>query len=329
MKKISMIVAAVFMTACTPMEKKVVDRYEEDRHQSQGRIYKTITNFTPALQCMDHLLADKKVRHSRILIESLNDKTDSIKVGSRDMMISAISEMTKKSKKVRLITYGNDSTNLISFLKTAGQNSPYEKVPHYSIRGSISQFDKKVVQKDRSLGLFHQDGGGLGAAQAASLDVITLDLSAVDTHDMGVVAGATSKNTVAVYSHGNSLDADARIDKLGTYFDMSLSRSQGKSQAVRNLMELGAIELIGKLHHVPYWQCLGTKSPEDLYTPKTQRLNPNPPLNTTDPVKTNMDQKTAVTPQPNPVHNKTQHQASTLSATEEHELSPWLDDESD
>jgi len=278
MKKLSLIVSVLLMTACTPMEKKVVDRYEQDRSQSQGRIYKTITNFTPALQCMDHLLTDKKVRHSRILIESLNDKTDNIKVGSRDMMISAISEMTKKSKKVRLITYGNDSTNLISFLKTAGQSSPYEKVPHYSIRGSISQFDKKVVQADRSLGLFHQDGGGLGTAQAASLDVITLDLSAVDTHDMGVVAGATSKNTVAVYSHGNSLDADARIDKLGTYFDMSLSRAQGKSQAVRNLMELGAIELIGKLHNVPYWQCLGTQSPDKLYAAHTHKLDYHAPL---------------------------------------------------
>lgn len=272
MKPLIVATLAVLLTSCTSIEQRFMDKYAEERKKQQAHIYKTITDFTPALACMDQLLANKSVPKSRILIEDLNDKTDSIKVGARDMMISAISEMSKNNQKIRLVAYGGDSTNLISFLKTAGKTDAYKQIPNYDIRGSISQFDKKILQVDRSFGLFHTSDGGLGAAQAASLDIITLDLSVVDTKDMGVVPGVTSKNTIAVYSYGSSLDADARIDKLGTYFDMSLSRAQGKSQAVRNLIELASIEIIGKLNKVPYWECLGTRSPETIYLRDSKRL---------------------------------------------------------
>jgi hypothetical protein len=235
--------------------------------EEKSTIYRTITDFSTGLRCMDQLLLDKKVPQTSILIESLNDNTKQVKAGTRDMLISAISDMTKQSHKVKIIAYGKDSSNLISFLSSAKKTDVYKTIPQYDIRGSISQYDKNILRADNSVGLFAKGSGsgGVGTAKAASLDIMTLDLSAVNTADMSVVPGVTSKNTIAIYNRGNSLDADARINKLGIYFDMTLSRSQGKAQALRNLIELAAIEIIGKLTHVTYWQCLGAESPKHNY----------------------------------------------------------------
>jgi hypothetical protein len=48
---------------------------------------------------------------------------------------------------------------------------------------------------------------------------------------------------------------------------MSLSRSEGQSQALRSLVELAAVELFGKLTRTPYWTCLGSTGVE----PEVQR----------------------------------------------------------
>ena len=260
------LIATLSLSACVNLDKKIYGNYDKLKKNQASHIQRNITNFSNGLMCMDKLLMNRRVRYISLLIESLNDNTDQVKAGTRDMLISAISDMSKRSKKIKIIVYGKDSANLISFLKTAQQNDAYRQIPQYDIRGSISQYDKDIVQADNSLGLFVRGkaGGGLGKSKAASLDIMTLDLSAVNTRDMSVVPSVTSKNTIAIYNHGNSLDADARINKLGIYFDMTLSRSEGKSQALRNLIELAAIEIIGKLTKVPYWTCLGAKSPDEL-----------------------------------------------------------------
>ncbi len=264
--------APIVLSSCVNIDKGMYKAYNEMRTEKNAFIHKTITDFTTSLECMDQLLMNKRVRYTSILIEALNDKTDQVKAGTRDMLISAISEMTTKSKKIKIIAYGKDSANLISFLNSAGAKNTYKNIPHYDIRGSISQFDKSLIQTDNSIGGFLRGkySTGVGKSKAASLDIMSLDLSAVYTRDMSVVPGVTSKNTIAIYRRGDSLNADARINKLGVYFDMGLSRSEGKSQALRNLIELAAIELMGKLTKVPYWTCLGTKSPSEMFEQKPE-----------------------------------------------------------
>mgnify|MGYP003377281780 CR=1 FL=1 len=50
-------------------------------------------------------------------------------------------------------------------------------------------------------------------------------------------------------------------------FSFATTRSEGTSQAARNMVELAAIEVVGKLTRLPYWQCLGMRDDE----PEVQR----------------------------------------------------------
>jgi Domain of unknown function (DUF4384) len=65
---------------------------------------------------------------------------------------------------------------------------------------------------------------------------------------------------VAILKSCNGFDADAAYHKFGINFSMSLSRSEGQAQALRGLVELAVIELMGKLTKTPYWRCIGNEA---------------------------------------------------------------------
>lgn len=263
MKNIKLLLIAVCLaTVCScasvdsMLENKLANEFEEIKQGPRGVPYKNITSFSNALSCMDRLMLANNIRDIPVMVEDIDDKTEAVNIGIRDMLVSAISEMTYNSHGIKLILYGKDSGNLISFLKAANNNKIYDNIPLYDIQGSISQFDKGVTSIDTSVGLFARRDGGLGAARGSSLSVVALDLNVVSTHDMSIVPGVSSKNSVAIFQRGNSLDADASINKFGVYFDINLNRNEGQAQAVRSLVELAAVEIVGKLTRVPYAQCL-------------------------------------------------------------------------
>jgi hypothetical protein len=283
MKSSIPLMAGVFMlatlTGCASLDSKLEREFEQIRRGPAGAPYKSVTNFSDALSCMDGLMQAKGVNEIPIMVEDLEDKTDSVKTGTRDMLISAISRMTTRSKAIKLIAYGKDSGNLVSFMKAANYTGGYKQMPLYDIQGSISQFDKGVASADSSLGLFKKRDGGAGAAHSASLNVIALDLNVLRAADMSVIPGVTSSNSVAIFQRGDSLNMDASINKLGVYFDLNLSSSEGQAQAVRNLVDLAAVELVGKLVGVPYASCLGAKDdardePSPFLTQQTVAAEP-------------------------------------------------------
>jgi hypothetical protein len=217
---------------------------------------KTITNFSSGLSCMDELLKDYHMPETGFLVENLNDNTGQISTGTRDMLITALASMTKRSKTIRLVAYGADSSNAISFLARARDNRLYQQLPAYDIRGSISQYDSRLASNRNNAGISFEDWG-VGGSRRISGDILGVDLSVVRTADLTVIPAAISSNQVIIIDHSNSMDGDGIIKKSGLFFSFSLDRAEGTAQALRNLIELSAIELVGRLFKVPYWQCLG------------------------------------------------------------------------
>lgn len=282
--KISVLLLASALTlmalgGCASLDSKLAHEFEKIRRGPSGAPYKSISNFSEALTCVDKLMLTKGIHGIPIMVEDIGDKTEEVKTGTRDMLISAISRMTTQSKAIKLIAYGKDSGNLVSFMKAANYTDGYKQMPLYDIQGSISQFDKGVASVDSSAGLFYRKKGGAGAAHSASLNVVAMDLNVLRAADMSVVSGVTSSNSVAIFQRGDSLDLDASINKLGIYFDLSLNASEGQAQAVRNLVDLAAIETIGKLVGVPYGNCLGVQdnaASGETQAPAAQPAQPKP-----------------------------------------------------
>jgi hypothetical protein len=218
-----------------------------------------LTNFSDGLRCLDNLLLDFGVRNLSIIVEDLDDQTKKVAAGTKDMLISAISSASRRSRSIRLVAFGNDARNTASFMDRAERKSQYQSVPDFGIRGSVSQFDDNVAKRTNDAGFSIGSILSIGTGSSATAKVLGLDLAMVRTEDFSVVHGVTSKNAVVLVQQGTGVDASASITKYGLTYQTNTSMSEGTAVALRNLIELASIELIGKLAKVPYWKCLGAR----------------------------------------------------------------------
>lgn len=254
---------AASLCACASIEsakdtrRQVVETAQTVKQGPAVVPYKSITNFSDGLRCMDNMLLDYGVRDVSVIVEDILDETKKVNAGTKDMLISAISDMTKRSRAIKPIAYGKDSGNTIGFLFQAQQREHFAVIPPFGIRGSISQFDDAIVRKTIDGGISIEPFINVGAAKSATASVVGLDLNVLTTSDLAVVSGVSSRNSVIFIKEGKGIDGEATIKKFGINFSMSVQRQEGLSQSLRTLVELASIELVGRLARVPYWTCLG------------------------------------------------------------------------
>lgn len=225
------------------------------------RAQRNITNFTPALRCMDDMMFARGTRDVTVMMEEFRDATQRVPVSARDMMTSAMSDMTRRSRGVRLSVFGTDQQNLTQLLQQAQKTNAFGVIPQYNIRGTISQFDDSVSKTGGSVGIsIVEKLFGVRAGLDTKFSVIGLDAAVVDTSSLTLIPGVSSKNTTVLTSRdASAADGQAKLENpgIGLVFSFNTARSDGPSQAARNMVELATLELVGKLIHAPYWQCLG------------------------------------------------------------------------
>lgn len=213
------------------------------------------TDFTHALRCMDRLFVVHGVREVSVLADEIDDRTGKVKAGARDMLASAVSEMTRRSRAVQLVVFSSRD-ELTAFLEKAQRSSPYERVPVYTAKGSISQLDESVVRKQAD-GALSLPWFGAGVARSSSVSVLGVDLNVIRSDTFMLEPGVSTRNMVTILRDGQGADGEAHIKKFNLNFSFALSKSEGQSQALRRLIELASIELLGRLTRVPYWSCIG------------------------------------------------------------------------
>ncbi|SCK24584.1 protein of unknown function [Variovorax sp. HW608] len=256
--------ALAALAGCQALEVKqpTIEQTADMRVGPEQRPQRSITGFSQPLRCMDTLMLDYGVHDITMLTEEINDETKKLNAGTRDMLISAVSDMSRRSRAVRLVAFGKDTLNVVSFLSAAQTTAVYQAIPRYDIKGSVSQFDENLIKNQKDMGVGYFPYFNLGVAKDASTSMLALDLSVMSTSDMGVLPGVTSRNSVVIMKQGKGIDGDAAYHKFGINYSMNLARSEGQSQALRGLVELAVVELVGKLTKTPYWSCLGVSDPK-------------------------------------------------------------------
>jgi hypothetical protein len=218
---------------------------------------KNITDFSDALRCMDESFVRYGTRDVSIIAEDFADTTKKVSAGTRDMMISAISDMTRRSRAIQLVTFGQDANNIVAFLNAAQKRTPFATVPQYDLRGSISQLDENVIRSQSDSGISLESLFSIGRSKSRQFSVLGLDMSVAHTATLALVPGISSRNVTVIAKDSEALDGEATIRKIGVNFSTSFQRTDGTAQALRNMVELAAVEIFGRLTRQPYWTCLG------------------------------------------------------------------------
>ncbi len=225
---------------------------------------RNITGFTQSLNCMDDLFAQYGVNGFVITSAGIPDATGRVGGGTKDMLITAISRMSVKSKAITWVDFDQSLTDVADLQGLVGFTDDF-LIPNYYIRGAITQLDQGVLDESVSGGI-NLPKVELGASKDQQVSVVSVDMNIGNLVTRQILPGLSAANSIVVVKRGLGGDAGATIGKAGLFFNVSLNRSEGLHQATRTLIDLSAIELMGRLTQVPYWRCLSIEqtNPEML-----------------------------------------------------------------
>ena len=248
---------AALVSACAAPPSRKDDVKAASNSKISNVPQRNITDFTDGLRCMDETFLRYNARDVSVILEDLADNTKKVSAGARDMMISAISDMTRRSRAVQVITFGQDANNVVAFLNNAKQRTAFGVVPQFNIRGSITQLDEGVLRRQNDLGVSLEPFISAGVSRSRQFNALGFDVSVAQTSNLALLPGVSSKNIVVIAKEGDAVDSQATIRKVGINFSTNFQRTDGTAQALRNMVELSSIELFGRLLKLPYWSCLG------------------------------------------------------------------------
>jgi curli biogenesis system outer membrane secretion channel CsgG len=252
------VLVAVLAASCTtPPEQAMVAR------QPSTAAARTVSNFSEGLRCMDDLLWQHGKRDVYITSNGVPDATGRLLGGTKEMLITAVSRMSDKSNAFSFVDFEPtlDSVNALYWMVGV---RPEFRAPSYYIRGAVTQFDENVLADATSAGV-SLPKLDLSVSKDQVVSVISVDLNVGELTTRRILPGITASNSIAVVSTGKGADLGGVIGKGGVSFNVALNRSEGMHQALRTLIELSTIEVLGKLTQVPYWQCLGLEQTDPAF----------------------------------------------------------------
>ncbi len=236
----------------------------------------TRTSFSESLRCMDDLYSAYGVRDVRITTKGIPDATGEIQAGTRDMLISAVSQMSARSRAFTFIDFEQVAEG---FGPPPDQRLYAQQTrlvaPAYYIRGSVTSFDEGIVS-DTIGGGIRVDGTGGGVNFDRTSSVVGVDMNIGEVATGLIVPGVSAQNSIAVSrrSLGGDVSFDVEIlgETVGGFMQAARSKSEGMHTALRTLIELNTIESLGRLVRVPYWRCLGIDQSDPRALARSQNM---------------------------------------------------------
>jgi peptidoglycan hydrolase-like protein with peptidoglycan-binding domain len=251
------LICGFVLVGCTPLTPNLAQRGAQPKIPAA----RNFTSFSASLRCMDDLLLAAKRPRTLISSTGIPDRTNKLSVGADDMLLNAINQMNRKSGAYIFVDQSleRDSGQIAIFTPSGTAISP-----KLYVRGAISQIDSNVASSKLTLGLDDESvrtaNSSIARTGEKSIDrgmtIVTVDMHLVSFPDKTVVPGSSVANSMVVTTRGFSLGATGLINVTALDASLTINRVESLGQAVRNLVELGAIELVGRHANVAYWECL-------------------------------------------------------------------------
>ncbi|MHB9138779.1 MAG: hypothetical protein ACYC4Q_05185, partial [Victivallaceae bacterium] len=104
--------------------------------------------------------------------------------------------------------------------------------------------------------------GGAGYKAGSAVSRMTLDLQLMEYQTQTYLPGVQTINSINLRKTELGWSVGFFFEGNGFSFDYSLNKKQGKYQALRLLVELSVLEVLGRYFDVPYWQCVEGAPPD-------------------------------------------------------------------
>lgn len=144
-------------------------------------------------------------------------------------------------------------------------------MPDFLITGALTEFDRAISGAGRSNSVGIEFGGGKGKTEiggdikrTAIFSALALDLNLVSFSTQQMVPRVQASNAVKVLNF--SSEDSASLGFYGDAFGFKLEGRylQGRHSAIRTLVDLSVLELVGKATNTPYWRCIPGGKPDPV-----------------------------------------------------------------
>ncbi|WP_313314425.1 hypothetical protein [Pulveribacter sp.] len=144
-------------------------------------------------------------------------------------------------------------------------------MPDFLITGALTEFDRAIAGAGRVNSVGIEFGGGNGTVtlggdvkRTAIYSALALDLNLVSFSTQQMVPRIQASNAVKVLNF--SSEDNASLGFYGDAFGFKLEGKylQGRHSAIRTLVDLSVLELVGKATNTPYWRCIPGGTPDPV-----------------------------------------------------------------
>ncbi len=226
------------------------------------------TPYDDALKGFGQLLEAYNINEIRVQSKLIANQTAEKELPD-DVSRMLISAVNKIGRKVVYIPY--DPNYVINEANTGGDIA--RALPQIVLAGGITEFDKDLIEKGRELkvegsiqkgdyGSNYSHDGGAGYQAESGVSRITLDLQLLNYKTQTYLPGIQAINSVNIRKTKLGWGVGYFFQGSGMSFQYSLQQKQGKYHALRLLVELSVLEVMGKYFDVPYWRCIEGMAPD-------------------------------------------------------------------
>jgi hypothetical protein len=255
--------AMVLLSGCTtPLDARKDANYLGQAYMADRpavRPVRSISSFSDSLMCMDRMFRNSHMPTVLITSKQLPDYSGRVAVAAKEMVVTALSQMSRVSSAFRYVDYEVDIArqdtvqNLTTIL--LNNNQIQLQRPALYVSGAVSFVDQSVLRNNLDVGT-SASRLETGYSSSRNATVLGMELHLGDFRTRTIIPGLDSANEVVIGNGSQGLDLAGRIGNYGVQFSVGRDYAQGSGPAVRTLVELGMIELLGKWARLPYWQCL-------------------------------------------------------------------------
>lgn len=257
------LLASLLITGCAaPMDARKDTKYQSmasvaDRPTS--RPTRSLSSMSASLMCMDHMFRQADLPTTLITAKQIPDVSGKIAVATKDMIVTALSQMSRLSNAFRYIDYEVDISrqdtvqNMTAIM--LNNNQMQLQKPALYVSGAVSFVDQNIISNRIETGT-SASRLETGFSNNRNATLIGLDLHMGDFRTRTIIPGLDSANEVVIGNASQGLDLAGKIGSYGVQFNVGRDYTQGPGAAIRTLVDLAMIELIGKWSRLPYWRCL-------------------------------------------------------------------------
>ncbi len=185
-----------------------------------------------------------------------------------------ISEMTKSTLNAiggSVVYIPYDPDFMVNSASTGYSGFKTKLIPNVVVSGGITEFDRGLETRGRNTDV-GADGSYRNNALAAefsraekeSAASITLDFNLIDFETLAGISRMQAVNSIKVHkaTAENSIGFSIVGNSIG--FQGTVKKIQGRHAAVRLLVQVNLMQVIGKYLKLPYWRLLPNMSPDPV-----------------------------------------------------------------